>query len=42
MGFNDNSTPAEYQMLAHYTDCEAHLDVIKELFKTYNHTNELD
>ncbi len=42
MGFNDNSTPAEYQMLAHYIDCEAHLDVIKELFKTYNHTNELE
>lgn len=25
---------------AHYLDCEAHTDVWRELFKTYNHTNE--
>ncbi len=31
----------EYQMFAHYLDCEAHADVWRELFKTYNHTNEL-
>ena len=24
----------------HYIDCEAHLDVWKEIFKTWNHTNE--
>ena len=23
----------------HYLDCEAHTDVWRELFKTYNHTN---
>lgn len=28
------------QMFAHYLDCEAHNDVWRELFKTYNHTNE--
>ncbi len=27
---------------AHYTDCESHQDVWKELYKTANHTNELD
>ncbi len=27
---------------AHYLDCEAHLDVWRELFKTWNHTNEID
>jgi pimeloyl-ACP methyl ester carboxylesterase len=27
---------------AHYLDCEAHTDVWRELFKTANHTNELD
>ena len=25
---------------AHYLDCEAHTDVWRELFKTWNHTNE--
>ncbi len=34
--------PKEYQMFAHYLDCEAHTDVWRELFKTYNHTNELE
>lgn len=28
------------QFFAHYLDCEAHTDVWRELFKTYNHTNE--
>ncbi len=27
---------------AHYLDCEAHLDVLKERHKTWNHTNEID
>ncbi len=27
--------------ISHYIDCEAHLDVIKERHKTWNHTNEL-
>lgn len=34
--------PDQYQMFAHYLDCEAHTDVWRELFKTWNHTNELD
>ncbi len=29
-------------LFAHYIDCEAHNDVWKELYKTKNHTNELD
>ena len=33
--------PDQYQMFAHYLDCEAHTDVWRELFKTYNHTNEI-
>jgi hypothetical protein len=33
--------PDGYQMFAHYLDCEAHTDVWRELYKTYNHTNEL-
>lgn len=28
------------QLFAHYLDCEAHTDVWKELYKTYNDTNE--
>ena len=24
----------------HYLDCEAHTDVWRELYPTYNHTNE--
>ena len=27
-------------LFGHYLDCEAHTDVWRELFKTYNHTNE--
>ncbi len=30
-----------YNMLGHYLDCEAHHDLIKELFPTANQTNEL-
>lgn len=29
-----------YEEIAHYFDCEAHTDVCKEIYKTYNHTNE--
>lgn len=35
-GMNEDTT----QRFAHYLDCEAHTDVWRELFKTYNHTNE--
>ncbi len=31
-----------YQELAHLLDCEAHTDALKEVYKTYNQTNELD
>jgi hypothetical protein len=30
------------QLFCHYLDCEAHTDVWRELFYTWNHTNELD
>ena len=33
---------AGVQKFAHYLDCEAHTDVWRELFPTYNHTNETD
>ena len=40
-GFTTESTDEEYQFFAHYFDCEAHSDVWRELFKTWNHTNEI-
>ncbi len=33
---NDNR-----ELFGHFLDCEAHTDVWRELFKTWNHTNEL-
>ncbi len=35
---------SEYSLkkFAHYIDCEAHQDVWKELYKTANHSNEID
>ena len=41
-GFLGRYTPEEYQRFAHYLDCEAHTDVWRELFPTWNQTNELD
>ena len=41
-GFSEDSTPEEYQFFAHYLDCEAHTDVWREIFKTWNHTNEVE
>jgi len=41
-GFLDRYTPDEYQRFAHYLDCEAHTDVWREIFPTWNATNELD
>lgn len=41
-GFLDRYTPEEYQRFAHYLDCEAHTDVWREIFPTWNATNELD
>ena len=33
--------PNKEELFAHYLDCEAHTDVWRQLFKTWNHTNEL-
>ena len=32
----NESTEAEDLKFAHYLDCEAHLDILKELFRTYH------
>ena len=39
--YTPDDNPDEYQLFAHYLDCEAHTDVWRELFKTYNYTNEI-
>lgn len=39
---NDASTPIQNAVFGHYLDCEAHTDVWRELFPTYNSTNEMD
>ena len=36
---NPNSTEEQRDIFGHFLDCEAHTDVWRELFKTYNHTN---
>ena len=36
------ATDEENDIFGHFLDCEAHTDVWRELFKTYNHTNCLD
>ena len=36
----DTSSEKDNQKFAHYLDCEAHTDVWRELFTTYNLTNE--
>ena len=38
----DDSTDMENALFGHYLDCEAHTDVWRELFPTYNLTNEKD
>ena len=38
----DDSTDTENALFGHYLDCEAHTDVWRELFPTYNLTNEKD
>ena len=37
---NEDSTEKQNHKFAHYLDCEAHTDVWRELFPTYNQTNE--
>ncbi len=32
----------QYEEIAHYFDCEAHTDVCKEIYRTYNYTNEIE
>ena len=39
-GCTENSTEEEKQFFAHYLDCEAHTDVWRELYPTWNATNE--
>ena len=38
--YKPDSTENQNEVFAHYIDCEAHFDVITEIFKTWNHTNE--
>ena len=42
LGFDGGISEKQHQRIAHYIDCEAHRDVVMEIFKTYNHTNEQD
>ena len=35
-----DSDETGYQLFSHYLDCEAHTDIWRELFPTYNLTNE--
>ena len=37
---NEDSTELSNAHFGHYLDCEAHTDVWRELFPTYNQTNE--
>ncbi len=39
--YKEDATEKDKHLFAHYLDCEAHTDVWRELFKTWNHTNEL-
>ncbi|MBE6645426.1 MAG: CapA family protein [Ruminococcaceae bacterium] len=36
------STPDQDAALGHYIDCEAHQDVLREIFKSWNYTNCID
>ena len=36
----EGCTQRQIEKFAHYLDCEAHTDVWRELFPTYNHRNE--
>lgn len=40
--FTENATELDNAALGHYLDCEAHSDVLREIFATWNHTNERD
>lgn len=38
--YSENATERDNKVFGHYLDCEAHLDMLLELNKTANHTNE--
>lgn len=38
--YREDSTEWDHELFAHYLDCEAHTDVWRELFPTWNQTNE--
>ena len=38
--FTEDAPERKLENFAHYLDCEAHTDVWRELFPTWNHTNE--
>lgn len=40
LAYVDGCEEKDKQRFAHFLDCEAHTDVWRELYKTYNHTNE--
>ncbi|MBO5926119.1 MAG: CapA family protein [Clostridia bacterium] len=39
-GWGKQDTERTRQMFCHFLDCEAHTDVWRELYKTWNHTNK--
>ena len=39
--FGLSEDPEKVELFSHFLDCEAHTDVWRELFKTWNHTNEI-
>lgn len=41
-GYPEDANDTEFQNFAHYLDCEAHTDIWREIFKTWNYTNELE
>lgn len=38
--YSENATERDNKVFGHYLDCEAHLDMLLQLNKTANHTNE--
>ena len=40
LAYTEDCTEKDKERFAHFLDCEAHTDVWRELYKTYNHTNE--
>ena len=37
-----STNPEKVELFAHFLDCEAHIDVWRQLFKTWNHTNDTE